>query len=658
MRLLSWDLETHKVQPGLLAPPIVCHALAWRTSDGGIDSVVHEKYRDQGIIAVEGLLKDDDTWVGANIAYDFGCLLAERPDLFPLVWRAYEEGRVFDVQIAASLNAIAEGRMRDGELFRRDGSKIQSGRYSLAECVKEWLGRDNAKEHDRWRLSYALLEKLPLEQWPWDARQYPVDDVTNTLEVAEAQLKTAKNLHDMQTQAHSAFCVHLGSIWGLRANPKSVEEFKDNVDTKLVELRAEALKNGYMKPKKRGSVELSKDTKVIKAAVEAAYMGQAPKTEGGATSISRETLEDSGHKELVKLAELGKWEKFLTYAGALEEAARGPMNVPVNILLSTGRMSYAGLVQLMPRKGGVRDCFEARPGHALCSVDFAAIELSTLAQVCLWTVGYSALAEAINAGKDPHCILGAELLGTDYEEFVKRLKSGDKAIKDIRQAGKAGNFGFPGMMGAAKFVIAQNKASASVCEWFFGDGKCGERKCMEYKNNPLDAPLCVRCIEQAEVIRSSYLFKWPEVKKYWKWVMTELELKDAITDFGSKRVRGSPHGPAAANNGFQALAAHGMKKALIAITGEAYGQPDSPLWGSRLWVAAHDETLMEHKLGNLHAAGHRQADIMVREMKLVVPDVRIKAEPAASIKWLKDAEPYYVDGKLTPWDFKPKEKAA
>ena len=96
-------------------------------------------------------------WVGANIAYDFGCVLAARPDLLPLIWKAYEEERVFDVLIAGTLDAIYGGRLKDDggktSLFLRSGKKVPKGRYSLATVVEDYLGRADAKKNDRWRKS-------------------------------------------------------------------------------------------------------------------------------------------------------------------------------------------------------------------------------------------------------------------------------------------------------------------------------------------------------------------------------------------------------------------------------------------------------------------------------------------------------------------------
>lgn len=645
--LLAFDLETHLIQPGLLAPPIVCGSFA----GGGArqPSLASKKHT---LNILESYLDGEVTWVGANIAYDWACVLAAKPDLFPSIWKAYEEGRVYDVQIAATLNAIADGRMHDGDLYRKDGTKIQSGRYSLDECVREWLRRGDAKQNDRFRLSYALLEGLPIEQWPEDARQYPIDDAVNTLEVAEAQLKGGcRNLNDLPTQVHAAFCIHLGAVWGLRTDPERVATFKAEVEQHLTTLREFAKSEKLLKPKsKKPDAEWSKDMKAIRERVFKAYDGHPPTTEKGEVSTSRETLEDSGDATLERFAEVGKWEKFNTYVPTLVEASIKPLNVKPNVLLSTGRVSYEGLVQLMPRKGGVRECFVARSGCVWSSVDYAAIEMSTLAQVCLWVLGFSELADAINAGLDPHAILGADLLGVTYETFIKRLAEKDAATKDIRQAGKAGNFGFPGMMAEVKFTIAQKKAGFSVCEWFYRDGKCGEKKIHEYKDEPLAGPLCARCVEQSLLIREMYLKRWKEVRRYWDWVMKTIRSDDAITQFVSGRVRGSPHGPAAANSLFQGLAADGAKRAVIAMTGEMYGQPESALYGSRLVLFAHDETLIEIPEARGHEAATRQAQVMIEQMKVCVPDVAVRAEPALMKRWYKGAEAVYVDGRLVPWE--------
>ena len=95
--------------------------------------------------------------------------------------------------------------MKDGELYRRDGTRIMSGRYPSTSASREWLGRDNAKENDRFLTLLRALENTPIEQWPEDARQYPIDDATNTLLVAEAQPQVSEEPVRSSAQCHAAF---------------------------------------------------------------------------------------------------------------------------------------------------------------------------------------------------------------------------------------------------------------------------------------------------------------------------------------------------------------------------------------------------------------------------------------------------------------------
>jgi hypothetical protein len=668
MSLFSYDLESHLIQPGLLTPPIVCASWATAVGAGSYGSDLTSAGEDRLLQNVEHFEEEinklDNIWTGANIAFDFGCLLAVRPDLLPLIWRAYKEARVFDVQIGCSLNAIYDGRMKEGDLYRYDGSKIQSGRYSLDEVVKETLGRTDAKGHDRFRLSYALLEHLPIEQWPWDARQYPLDDASNTLEAAEVILAKYKNQHDLPAQVHSAFCIHLGAIWGLRTDPKRVDNFEREVNAHLLELQDFAKEQGFMRPKsKKPDAKWSVHTKAVQEAVFTAYDGKPPGTPTGEISISRETLMDSGDAILERFAEMGKWKKLTTYVPTLKAAATHPLNIYSNPLLSTGRVSQDGLLLMIPRQPAkdknncvipntnVRNAFVARDDTAISSCDYAAVELSTLGQCCIWTVGYSDLADVINAGKDPHCVLGADLLGIEYDEFFHHYKVlKEKPYSLIRQAGKAGNFGFPGMMGPESFVVAQKKQQFSVCEWFFHDGACSWQKRVVCEVQGAEVRLCSRCIEQAAVVKTTYLKRWSEVPKYWNWTMKELHNNGSVTQFISQRVRGDPSGPAAANTLFQGLAADGAKRALVALTEEMYLDRDSALFGSRLLNFIHDETLLEIPLSKLHDGAYRQAAVMVEQMKTVVPDVAIKVEPAAMLFWDKEAEAVHDEnGKLIPW---------
>lgn len=651
MKLVAVDCETYLISQGNLTPKIVCGSISEHPSVG------HLLTPENWLETLGKLLRDPDTVLcGANIAFDFGCALAASAlpppkgvaVTFEDVWRAYEEERVFDVSIAATLNAIADGRMTDGELFRPDGTRIQSGRYSLQECVKEFLGRDDAKANDEWRLRYAELDGIPMEQWPPVARQYPIDDARNTYLVAEKELKECRNLGNQGAQAHAAFCAHLGAIWGLRTDPANVKVLVAEVERHLAEGEALQKSLGLLRAKvKSRPEELSLDTAKLAELVTAAYQGQPPTTPTGRVSAGRETLEDSGDPTLKKLAEVSKWEKLKTYLPTLVEASTGPLNVRVNPLLATGRASYDGLIQLMPRKGGVRECFVARPGRVFSSVDYAAIEMSTLAQVCLWSVGTSALAEAINNDKDVHSLFAATMLVQDYEDFYAHRKEPERAAK--RQAAKAANFGFPGMMGAAKLVVAKRREGELVCRWHGGPDLHNKERVRDWNGQSLDAPTCVACLEYAEELRKDYLAMWPEVPRYWRWVQAQLAANDEVVQYVSERIRGGLRPAQAANTLFQGLAADGAKRAVVALTKEMYLDDSSPLFGSRLVVFSHDETILEVPEDRAHEAAHRQAEVMVASMREVVPDVLVKAEPALMKHWSKEATAVYEKGRLVPW---------
>ena len=644
--LISLDYETHLIKQGLAAPPIVCVS-TYDGSQAVLGTRLAGQIEQQTLDALES-----GYVVGQNIAYDFGCFLARYPEHFGLVWDRYANGRILDIGIIATLNAIAEGRLREGELYDRRGKPI--GRYSLQTLVEEWLQRADAKENAEYRLRYAELDDVPVEQWPWTARQYPLDDARNTWEVAQRQFESnAGNLPNAPFQTHVAFCLHLGSVWGIRCDPKRVDEFEQEAIARQRELKEHFIAEGlyrYEGPKKDPKRKIVKTTAAVQRLVEQAYGNSAPRTESGAISTDRVTLEDSGDPLLVSLVELGKLDKQVSYLPALREASKVPLNVRPNVMLASGRSSYEGIVQLIPRKGKLRPCFKARDGYAFVSVDYNAIELSALAQRLLELGFDSKLAAAINAGQDPHCVLGSKLNGMSYEEFYRRKD--ESVIADLRQAGKAGNFGFPGMMGPVKFVIAKRKEGSAVCEWFFRDGQCGkEGKVTAWKGREIERPLCPRCIQQAAHLRQFYAYEaWTEMPLYWEHISSTLDESDQMVLPCNGLLRGGLHGPSAANFQFQGLAAQGAKLAVVELTREMYLDTASPLYGSRLVIFAHDETIIEAPLEKLHEAAHRQAQVMVEQMKRVIPDVRVAAEPAAMLNWYKEAKPVYVGGKLVPWE--------
>ena len=724
----GFDLETHLIQPGLLCPPIVCGSFAGKMWSHLQTPFLEGKRRTLQI--AEQLLRGSTILCGANIAYDFGCLCAEDPNLIPLVFAKYERGEVHDVLICAMLDFIARGLVADGEIYdprtafehideetgrrsvryqqiRSPEGKI-SNRFTLEIVTDLYLGRRDAKANDIYRLSYALLENTPIEEWPPEAIQYPLDDAQNSLEVAEYQAEVCENLHDLPTQCFAAWCMHLGALWGFRTDGGTLAELEEEILGKMEALKAhfaghpkepqlfdlERTKCAhcdtlwcdhpqygiYRVEKKKGELSWVQTKKVVQEMVSKAYLGKPPRgdltdvmrekgqTEGN-ISCERTVLEDSGDEVLEDLAQVSKLDKLYGYLPALRQGAKVPINVSPNPVLATGRSSYEGFVQLMPRKGGIRERCIARPGTLWSSVDYAALEAHTLGQCLYWIVGRSKMADMLNADLDPHAAFAGQMTGHSYEDILcmldKKHALFDPYIKDVRQATKAGNYGFPGGMSAPKFVLAKRKdPGMRICLTMHTAEKCGVEKLDKWNNHAI-TPTCKQCVLDSENLRVNWLELFDEMPDYFEWIKRALRENDNMLEqFVSKRIRGGLRFTSGANTMFQGLAADGAKRAVIRMTKEMYLDTQSPLYGSRLIIFSHDETILEIPedrdglVGTPTDAGMRQAQIQVEEMSAVCPDMKkIKAEPAFMRRWYKEAEPVWVDGQLVPWEPKKKEAA-
>jgi DNA polymerase I-like protein with 3'-5' exonuclease and polymerase domains len=150
-------------------------------------------------------------------------------------------------------------------------------------------------------------------------------------------------------------------------------------------------------------------------------------------TIPGDTVTDlDGHPVPKKIAALAllAWhtstQKLLgTYVPWLDAGAKYPINCRYQPLVESGRTSCTSPnLQNLPKERGVRECYRARPGMVLSSVDYEALELHTLAQACLTLLGKSKLAEALNDGVDPHLLLATEFLldGIAYDEGKKIRK--------------------------------------------------------------------------------------------------------------------------------------------------------------------------------------------------------------------------------------------
>jgi DNA polymerase I len=704
---VAFDIESHPIEPGLLAPPPVCCSFY----ELNREPILLDMSR--GVLHLTTVMgrADTPTLVGANIAYDMALVCQYYPHLLPRVFRWYKEGRIYDIQIAQALDAIAHGHY----LIDPRTGKGWDGRYSLAKCLELETGRTDAKENqildEYGNLSiYGRLDGTPMSSWPVEAVQYPKDDVRNTLQVALSQLqRRAANRDSMQREVYAAFALHLGAVWGLRVDKERLDELWDGVCKKFNEYRNRFREVGFLRPnftESQSSVKRAvasaygctarcpkcdgKRTQASSRAVEKnrlrALEGKKPlkepqvickacdgsgyditplksiTTEKGHIQTDRDTLLESGDEVLMEYGD-DEFEKVrTTYVPFLRKGIEQPLNLRPNVLVSSFRASYDGVIQQMPRRGPVRACFRARPGYVFCSNDYAGIELCALAQACLELFGRSRLADTLNAGKDVHTDLTAEILGISYEEAL-RLKSTSKQVKNTRDAAKTINFTLPGGGGDATVTLAAREksngsttasngktyAGVRFCILVDSASSCGDSKVTEYKGRTYP-PVCEHCLAVVrDKLRPAWKARNPEMPGYFR-------LAGGVAKASGRRdilgtIRGGMDYTQSCNDWFQRRAALGMKQALIKATEECYlKELGSPLYGTRLPMVIHDEIFSEMPEATAHLAAPRMAEIMKEEMRKIIPDVLIKVEPALMRNWLKDAEPVYRDGKLICWE--------
>lgn len=296
MTPLAFDFETELIAPANLAPAPVC--MTWQTPGEPAGICVSN---DAKVRLISWLRDQTIRFVGANVAFDFAVVCEAWPELRPLVFQAYDEDRVTDVQFRERLLDIAAGHYK-GRLVRNNIWIPHT--YDLESLAKRRAGI--VLQKDEWRLSYGEFRGLSLEQWPkraaelqakaaltlaeleadWsDAKpkdvpkeiksrieglrsmiagdpsrcvEYPLDDARATLAVWAKQEAHAAFLDDQYRQARAYFALHLGAAWGLRTDAQGVEILKRETEAEYEEVKAELVEAGLVRE------DGTRDTKAAK----------------------------------------------------------------------------------------------------------------------------------------------------------------------------------------------------------------------------------------------------------------------------------------------------------------------------------------------------------------------------------------------------------
>lgn len=606
------DTETELFGRGRLAPQIVC--VSYSLGTAGSDVLLAA---DAKALLVKWLTSA--TLVLHNAAYDLACLCAMWPELIPLVFRAYEEGRIDDTLIREKLKDIAAtGRLADS--------------YAL-DAVAANYGEEILKD-EGWRTGYSALKAVPVTRWPLGARKYALRDaeVLFPIYCGQGTISSADVVR-------ADFALHLASCWGVFTDRVRTEVYVAGVVAELERTKRYLQRAGLVRP------DGTRDTKRAKAYMEklCARRGKPVKTtDKGGVSLDADSCTLSGSRLLELYAQFVSATGTLAKAEDLTYGYDLPLQTRYNSLVETSRTSsrkpalpLRGLqIQNPPnprktkKKGvdvraGFRECF--KPQGVFIIADYPSAELYSFAEVCKTQFGYSRLGELLIAGKDVHCELAATTLGKSYEEVYAGRKT---TYKKDRDRAKPGNYGFLGGMGPDKFILF-SRAQYGI--------------------------LFTR--EEVVQFKQAWQRMLPETVEFFAWINRLLggaktaTITHPLTGF----TRAGCTYTSGANFAFQHLTATAVKAAMWEVTRRCYAVRESALYGYRCPLEIHDELVLEGPEDTAHDAAIELAHVMETEYNKFVPNTPLKVEPVVSRFWSKAAEPVWANGKLVPWNGKRNE---
>ena len=685
MRATAIDTETCLLRPALMAPPLVC--LTWHTVGEGPGIcdrsaaekalcgvlagsnilVGHNIAYDMAVIceAFPGLIPAVFAAYDANRITDTG-IRQKLLDIAGGVYRGKLGAKGAWVKHEYSLEALTK-RVAGYAIFK-EGFRLfysffrdvalndwtAAAKVLQARAVSYRAGSPDAELDtmkaiigDDARFDAELLGMIAAD--PTRVSSYPVDDAVATLAVWVKQESHASYLEDQYRQTRAAFWLHLSSAWGLRTDAVGVEVLRSETQAAYDELFTDLVSAGLVRSTG------SRDTKVAKRLMLdvckrdglAIRRTEAHATEGDSKCKSLEgaplsagdplcaehvcldadACTATGEEMLENYAELSTLKKVLSNdVEALIKGIQYPVHTRYG-LAETGRTTSSGPnIQNLRRKAGIREAFVPRPGKVLAAADYPQLELYTLAQCCRSWLGQSKLADALNAGMDPHLAMAAQILGMSYADAKANIDRED--VDNARQTAKVANFGFPGGLGIAKLCLFAKKT---------------------YRVD--------LTIDAAKRLKEQWFATWPEMPHYFARVNALCDTPDgkaSVETLFTKRIRGGASYCAACNNGFQALGSDCAKNAGWILARALYIDRASALYDSRLVAFVHDEFIVETDDGpGAHDAAFELARLMCEGANVYLTDVPIRPEkirPLLMRRWSKKAKPVYSEeGRLIPW---------
>jgi DNA polymerase-1 len=645
--LVAFDTETHLIGPAQVAPTMVCISIS---HEEGQADVIHRRdpacYRE-----MRRLWEDPGVILGGhNAPFDLAVIVAAWPEFLPLMFDLLDRNRVVDSQVRQKLIDIADGCYRG--YF--DNGVWHEYQYHLKDlAARHHYPVDLDK--DTWRLRYAELDGVPVDQWPPGAVEYSRHDAMATRWVIEAQEARVEDgvLEDQHRQSRAHMALHLISAWGIRTDRVMVGRYRRLTEERLEQHRQTLLDRGFIqerKPKKdedpAAGPYYKKNVKTIQEYAEEKLGDLLVRTPSGKVKMDADCAEEYATVDPVFLAfqEFGSSQTIMKRVEEWEAAVDMPVHTRFDELMETGRTSSskpniqnraAEAPDADPRLGD-RECIVPRKGNVFMVSDVPGLELRTIAQTMMYTVGYSKMAEAMRAGHDLHLKVACNILGISEEEGKKRKKDPDDSeIYLARQVGKVYNFGANAGAGWKKIQAEARKKYGLTLS---------DRDAYRY----------------LEIWKET----WPEFKDFFQYIKSLVGGHNAATiyHFGSNRYRGYIPYTVACNTFSQGMGADATKAALYALVKECY-VGDGLLRGCRAVNYPHDEYITETPEDDkMDERAREYARVIVTEINKWLPDVPIPEEemrPIVCRRWSKLAKEVRdpETGRLVPWEWEVAREA-
>jgi len=641
-------------------------------------------------------------FIAHNAAFDFAVIRSALRD--PIAWVAVaDQGRLHDTMITDALIRLA-----------KDDSYPQN--RDLGTLSKVYLGVVIDKE-DPFRLRYAELIDRSWDEADPGFFAYAIKDAIATRKLWTVLSAIAKKtiapfeaellpgamerfgLLTESLQVRGAIALSAIERNGIALDQDQVESTKTKLEAEVASLikRLEALPEaeGLFKRSKAGAMILTASKKpatnqlrlrsILEEISDQLDLEDIPRTgKTGAISTSVKYWGQVADRSLflslwVKLEEVAKLCQF--FAGLKTDR----VHPRYTVLVRTGRTSCHGPnIQQLPRAGGFREMIVPSPGFVFLGIDYAAIELRTLAAVCERRYGRSRLADVIREGIDPHSFTASLFEGVSVEEFSQLPNR-----KQLRQQAKALNFGIPGGLGAKSLVAyaaATYGVTLSIDQASSFRSRLIDEVYPELADYLRDDPVetlsrslktlafrvrsafdsdgtlgAVKRIVSGRGKASGSEYGESFVDRVWETLgalCEDQKLRDQIKNreagdqlsrdlfFGpvvtlTGRLRGKVGFSQSRNTPFSGIAADGAKLALWGLYRD----------GFRTVAFVHDEALIELPIDSDHTEDAKRIDaILCESMSQLTGTIPIATEFALSDRWYKAAEAVFDDqGRLCRW---------